>query len=124
MQDQLRALIADHCDWLGEQVTAIADALLTADGGIVAEQDVVLRARETTHQITGTTGTMGFGAIGHLAAELEDALAAMAETGSFEDEVACAQIGALLAQLRMQAATMTPEQSSLFHKDLSALAGG
>ena len=74
MQEQLRALITNHCNWLQGQIAQISDTLVCADGTIANEHDAVHLAREQVHQITGTTGTMGFSKISSAAGELEDAL--------------------------------------------------
>lgn len=121
MQDQLRALIARHCAWLGPQVAEIAKALgqLKADDG--ASSAVLRQAIGLNHQIAGTSGSMGFGTVSDAAGSLEQLLLAIAESGTPPASSQCAQILAHFSALQAASSGLQPEHSSLYDADLSNL---
>ncbi len=121
MQDQLRALIAKHCSWLSAQVADIAtcmDNLKSGDSGGAAD---VRKAIELTHQISGTSGSMGFRAVSARALELEEHLLEIEKMNDFHDDARYARARSLLGLLRDAAGGATPENSSLYNVDLARL---
>ena len=117
MQDQLRALISRHCTWLSSQVADIASAL----SGLSDDPRAIRLAIELTHQITGTSGSMGFAGVSEQAGALENHLLDLEQQEGLPDGQQCAQILALFSALETASADLQPEMSSLFNADLSAL---
>lgn len=123
MQDQLHALISNHCSWVRAQVQLIEDGLAPILGQTAGEpKPGLLEAREQTHQITGTSGTMGFPLVSSQARALEARLEVLADSSGPVSADDLADIAMLLANLRHSVGDVSPESSSLFGVDLSQIA--
>ncbi len=123
MQDQLHALISSHCNWVRAQVSLIDEELAS----VIASQSShwhqsVLTARELTHQITGTSGTMGFPAVSDAALALEDRLTDLGKGPTAPDQATCDQLATLFGQLQELANTTSLESSHLFGINLAEVA--
>lgn len=123
MQDQLHALIARHCSWIRAQVSLIDEEL----SPVVAGQSThwhqsVLTARELTHQITGTSGTMGFPAVSVAAEALEDRLVVLGKGLTAPDKATLDALAILFGQLQELANTTSLEGSHLFGINLADVA--
>ncbi len=121
MQDQLRALIDKHCDWLERQIALIADSLEALTEGKNNRREIINEAREQTHQITGTSGTMGFKQVSLAAQALENCLEATGQNSDGLDPQQFMQINTLFHTLSALAAEVSPEKSTLYNVDLSQI---
>ena len=121
MQDQLRALISRHCAWLTGQISDIAAALGALEAGSGAPRDVLRQAIELTHQISGTSGSMGFAEVSEAASDLEYHLLDVETRGLAIDASEIARILALFVALETVSSGLRAERSSLYDADLSGL---
>jgi HPt (histidine-containing phosphotransfer) domain-containing protein len=121
MQDQLRALIAKHCSWLSAQVADIAACMDHLNSGTSGGGADVRPAIELIHQISGTSGSMGFRAISERAMELEEHLLEIEKMNGLPDDARYARAHALFGALRDAANGVAPESSSLYNVDLARL---
>lgn len=120
MQDQLHALISSHCNWVRAQVSLIDEELAS----IITSQSThwhqsLLTARELTHQITGTSGTMGFSAVSDAALALEDRLTDLGKGSTAPDRVVRDELATLFGQLQELANNTSLESSHLFGINLA-----
>ena len=123
MQDALRALIENYCATLARQVEEIAGHLESAGAG--ADALTPLRAAlDPVHQISGLSGTMGYKAISDCSMELERFMRRFDENDQAPAAKDLQVIGTLFETLSQQAAAVEPENSTLYHADLSAIAAG
>ena len=121
MQDQLRALISRHCAWLTGQVSDIAAALGTLQARPGKSRDALRRAIELTHQISGTSGSMGFAEVSEAASDLEYHLLDVETRGLSVDGSEMTRILALFVALETVSSGLRAERSSLYDADLSGL---
>lgn len=123
MQDQLHALIASHCNWVRAQVSLIDEELSPVVAGQSTHwHQTVLTARELTHQITGTSGTMGFPAVSVAAEALEDRLTDLGKGHMAPDKATLDELATLFGQLQELANTTSLEGSHLFGINLAEVA--
>ncbi|SFN87925.1 Hpt domain-containing protein [Cohaesibacter marisflavi] len=118
MIDQLRKLIARHCETLQREVRGIEQnvaAILEADE---PSSDLVQQTIAKAHKLKGGSGTIGFQDISETAAGLERALKMVAQlSGPLPVEVKD-EIARLFAMLADLIRTVQPEQSDLFNVQL------
>lgn len=120
VQQQVRDLLERYCARLFDQIE-ILDEMLSNPSGSGAPSSTILEAREITHEMRGTAGSLGFPDIAAAAAALDDDLKRLVEQGC----VSAAQLHvskALFVQLRQIASQATPQGSILYDADLSMLA--
>lgn len=123
MQDQLHALIASHCSWVRAQMSLIEEELASVITGQSSHwHQSVLTARELTHQITGTSGTMGFPAVSDAALALEDHLTDLGNGLTAPDRAIRNELATLFGQLQELANTTSLESSHLFGVNLAEVA--
>lgn len=119
MQDKLTGLIEKHCVWLARTVSSIEAFLCTADGDDECRSLAVSEALSLTHQITGSSGSVGFGDVSAAAAVLEEHLkmlhlGALALTSSQMFRAL-----ALHSDLKRAAEAVRPETSTLYGVNLA-----
>ena len=116
-KEEVCALIERHGVWLDENVEKIAQSLdrcAMPDGGASSP---LREALNIAHQITGTSGSIGYPHISAAAAELEESLSQILASGS--EVISDARGDDLRAQvdrLRSLAASTSPAQSELYAK--------
>ena len=121
MQEQLRALIEQHCVSLRRILSEVENCLAPEAGGGPGEANLD-RALGLVHQIKGSSGSIGFGEVSQSAAMLEAQLKRLRdgefeEAGDFSRDLSSSFDG-----LRNLVAGLTPRQSTLFDADLGHLA--
>ena len=120
MQDALRALIENYCTTLARQVGEIAGHVEHMRRG----PDVLAPLRpalDLVHQISGLSGTMGYAEISDCAMEFEKFMRRFDEDGRIPSADDLIKISAHFDMLAKRAAAVTPQQSTLYDADLSAL---
>jgi len=117
-QEQMRDLLRRYCTKLFGQLE-ILDQLLSQSCGIDAPSQVPLtEAQNITHEMRGTSGSLGFSDISAAASALDNDLKLLAT----QDRVAQSQLQIskiLFARLRKIASQATPQKSALYFADLS-----
>ena len=123
MQDALRALIDNYCVTLACQMKEIAGHLedMSATGDALAP---LCAALDPLHQISGLSGTMGYKPISDTAMQLETFMRRFEENDEPPTAGDIAAISSMFERLSQQAMAVEPENSTLYHADLSALAAG
>jgi HPt (histidine-containing phosphotransfer) domain-containing protein len=122
VQRQVRNLLERYCERLFDQIE-ILDEVLSNKSNIGAPSSTITGAREITHEMRGTAGSLGFPDIAALASALDDDLKRLVE----QDGISAAQLGvskALFVELRRIASQANPQKSLLYDADLSILAKG
>ena len=118
-QEQLRDLLKRHCASLLDQVE-ILDKLISQNYGASAQSSApIAKAQNITHQIKGTSGSMGFLEISCVASKLDDKLKLLAK----QDSISQLQLRSpreLLVRLRKIAGQATPQKSTLYDADLAS----
>jgi HPt (histidine-containing phosphotransfer) domain-containing protein len=106
---ELQMLIERHCQTIAGEVAAVSDSLavLWASGSAEAIRSSI----EHAHKIVGSSGSIGFPEVSAAAAALEKALKALPQDDMTPGRRA--PITALLEQLKVSAAAMAPEKSTL-----------
>jgi HPt (histidine-containing phosphotransfer) domain-containing protein len=122
VQQQVRNLLERYCERLFDQIK-ILDEVLSNKSNIGAPSSAITGAREITHEMRGTAGSLGFPDIAALGAALDDDLKRLVE----QDRISAAQLHvskALFVELRRIASQANPQKSLLHDADLSILARG
>ncbi|MFN0262265.1 Hpt domain-containing protein [Tepidamorphus sp. 3E244] len=118
MTNPLHPLIERHCEWLSETVGEIR--LLVAN--LNTDRQVARRAYELTHEITGSSGTMGFAQVSAAAAVLEEKLKPMSAQPAPYPPFDLLHVQSLYNDLATASHGVEPRHSSLFNVDLAAMA--
>ena len=122
MIDQLRKLIARHCETLQREVMEIEQSVTTILSETDPSAEHVQLAIAKAHKLKGGSGTIGFQEISETAAGLERALKMVAELrGPLPVEVK-EEVAKLFARLADLIQTVQPEQSDLFNIQLPSSA--
>ena len=114
--DRIRALIRGGKDQLIAQVKDVSRLL----EGPIANIDDIAAARAITHQIKGTSGSIGFDELAAAAAALDEELQTIlrrSEVGG----AASSRYSNLLAELQSIADRTRSERSALYDTDLTTL---
>lgn len=118
VHEQLRVILKRYCMNLFDQIEML-DQLMSQTCGIGAQSSAqIAEAQNITHQMKGTSGTMGFPDIAAAASALDDGLKLLAK----RDRVSQPQLQVskeLFARLRKIASQVTPQASTLYDADLS-----
>lgn len=121
VREQIRALLQRHCTTIKAQVEEVEAAL----SGVVTSEDhqaaSIRVAQGLTHQIKGTSGSMGYRETSAAAATLDQTLKALlTDTGSISPAQLQHALD-LLRDLQRHARNASPEASSLYSADLPRL---
>jgi HPt (histidine-containing phosphotransfer) domain-containing protein len=123
VQEQMRDLLKRYCTRLFGQLETL-DQLLSQSCGIDTHSSAPLtEAQNITHEMKGTSGSLGFSDIAAAASALDNDLKRLARQGC----VSRSQLRnsrALFARLREVASQATPQKSALYFADLSTPASG
>jgi HPt (histidine-containing phosphotransfer) domain-containing protein len=119
VQEQLRALVERHLSHLGEDLATIG-ALLTPKGDTLPVAQVS-EAEAITHQLKGTSGSMGLPDISGAASALDETLKLLCKAPAPIPAVELQAAQEQLATLRRIAEGTTPAMSTLYNADVSKL---
>lgn len=118
VQDQLRDLLKRHCTSLLDQIETL-DQLISQNGDTSVQSSApIAKAQNITHQMKGTSGSMGFLEVSSAASMLDDELKLLAK----QDRISQPQLQFskdLLVRLRKIASQATPQKSTLYDADLA-----
>jgi HPt (histidine-containing phosphotransfer) domain-containing protein len=120
-QERMRDLLKRYCTKLFGQLE-ILDQLLSQSCGIDA-QSLLTEAQNITHEMRGTSGSLGYSDIAAAASALDNNLILLAR----RDRVSQSQLQiskALFARLREIASQATPQKSAFYFADLPTPASG
>jgi len=115
MQDRLRQLINRHCTWLHDTMPALRHNLLPLITQGQADCEAVRAAKVMSHQIKGSSGSVGFGEISAAATELDNHLSKLMQAGSPAGADERKLLENLCIKLANIVATVTPETSALYN---------
>jgi HPt (histidine-containing phosphotransfer) domain-containing protein len=122
VQEQMRDLLKRHCTNLLDQVEMVGQ-LLSQSCDVGAQSPTpIAKAQNITHQIIGTTGSMGFPDVAAAASALDDNLQLLAADQHRVSQSQLQVSKQLFARLQKVASQATPERSRLYDADLSRLA--
>lgn len=115
MQEKLRKLIDRHCTWLHDTMPALRHNLspLITQGD--ADNDAVRAAKVISHQIKGSSGSVGFREISEAATRLDGHIGQLMEakvTASPEDRQT---LDTLCIELQNIVAIVEPQTSALYN---------
>nr|WP_319515455.1 Hpt domain-containing protein [uncultured Cohaesibacter sp.] len=118
MIDQLRKLIARHCETLQREEREIEQTVTEILASEEPSPELVQQAIAKAHKLKGGSGTIGFRDISETAAGLERTLKMVAQlSGPLPVEVKD-EIAKLFAKLADLIGAVQPEQSDLFNVQL------
>jgi HPt (histidine-containing phosphotransfer) domain-containing protein len=122
VQEQMRDLLKRHCANLLDQVEMVGQLLSQCCDVGTQSPTPIVQAQNITHQIIGTTGSMGFPDVAAAASALDDNLKLLAakQQGASQSELQVSK--QLFERLQKIASQATPERSRLYDADLSRLA--
>jgi HPt (histidine-containing phosphotransfer) domain-containing protein len=124
IHEQLREILKRGCASLRDQVETVGRLLpqiaTSADDAAVT----IAEAQAITHQIKGTSGTIGFKDLAAAAAALDDSLKQLGERPMRVDQNQLQISNQLFTRLQTIARETTCENSALYDVDVSTLAGG
>jgi HPt (histidine-containing phosphotransfer) domain-containing protein len=122
VQQQMRDLLKRHCTNLLDQVEMVGQLLSQCCNVGTQSPTPIAKAQNITHQIIGTTGSMGFPDVAAAASALDDNLKLLAakQQGASQSELQVSK--QLFERLQKIASQATPEGSRLYDADLSRLA--
>ncbi len=118
VQDKLRALITVHCATIKDSVGQVETSLARLYGPADRHPGVIEEARGLTHQLKGSSGSIGFREVSNAATVLDDFLKSVCGIDRRLDNVELQRIFHLLHNLKSEAAAISPEHSSLYHAEL------
>ena len=122
IQDKLRELVVRHCSSLRTNSELLAGFIAEMnEPGNVSGQPA-RDALHLAHQIAGAGGSIGFSDVSVIASDIEHALQPIVAVNGIPSPVQRERIAGLVSQLRTFADALTPESSTLFRVDASALA--
>lgn len=117
-ENRFRILIERHCETLQSSVAAAGTCLAEYWQDPAAAAEAAQRVADITHSIAGAGGTIGFHEVTRRARALEDAFRPLAQgeppSGAVRDRIA-----ALFGDLERVVAGIRPEDSTLYHLDLT-----
>ena len=122
LQEQMRDLLNRHCAYLLDQVETVGQLLSQCCDVGTQSPTPIAKAQNITHQIIGTTGSMGFPDVAAAASALDDNLKLLAaeQHGVSQSQLQVSK--QLFERLQKIASQATPERSRLYDADLSRLA--
>lgn len=123
VQDQLRALLERHCATVRQNVDSIGRMLREVSAPGIRPAAAVGRAEALAHQLKGSSGSVGFPEVSSAAKALDDQLKLLCAIG--DDTAILSQMAgvhSLYDELKRQASAITPQSSTLYDIDLSAIA--
>jgi len=115
MQDRLRQLINRHCTWLHETMPALRHNLTPLITQGQADCDAVRAAKVMSHQIKGSSGSVGFGEISAAATELDNHISKLMQASALAASGDRQLLEDLCLKLANIVATVTPETSALYN---------
>lgn len=117
VQQRVNEIITRHCVWMTAQIAQI-ECAMTGEPGIDRLRATQLgELRELVHQMTGSSGTVGFAEIGRTAALLEDHLVELMQSDGHQlSEHDASQLVGLLRDLKQMIAEARPETSTLYRQ--------
>lgn len=118
MGEKFKALLDTHCVWLDDTVRQINDNMAVIMQDEQARSDALSEALMLTHQIMGTSGSMGFKEVSQTAALLEKQLELLEPAPDAFSTWDHEKSFALLNKMKMIADSTTPQSSSLFNVEL------
>jgi HPt (histidine-containing phosphotransfer) domain-containing protein len=116
----LRALILRHCATLVERVGALGKIVLSLPNARDCQREIA-EGRALAHQITGSSGSIGFDEISALAADLECKFLELQGPAQGADRTRLAEVASLYRKLESAAQATSPEHSRLYNTDLQKL---
>ena len=120
VQDQVRALVAGHCERLPTHVEEIGGKLsrfVNAEANHEAHLDELIAL---VHKLNGSSGSIGFRAVGAAAAALEDHLSELDLSGACPEATDLAKALVLFNALERTASETRPDDSTLYHADFES----
>jgi HPt (histidine-containing phosphotransfer) domain-containing protein len=116
----LKALISRHCATLVGRVGALG-AIVQALPDASDRQVQIAEGRALAHQITGSSGSIGFDDLSTLAAALESKFVELQRPGQSADRMRLVEVASLYRKLESAAQATSPEHSRLFDTDIHKL---
>lgn len=115
MQEKLRTLISRHCVWLHDTMPALRHNLSPLISHGEADNDAVRAAKVMSHQIKGSSGSVGFREISDAATMLDGHIGRLmaAETTASPEERE--RLDELCVSLQEIVAVVSPEISALYN---------
>lgn len=118
MGEKFKALLDKHCVWLEDTVKRIDEDLILTKRDKASRSWAVAEALMLTHQITGTSGSMGFNEVSERAALLEEQLKPLEFSEGDDYSQDLEHSIELLRSLKVEADKVSPERSSLYYVNL------
>lgn len=115
VESRVRQIIAEHCDWLSEQVKVLATNIAALPAQEDDDVKAAERAVELAHQVKGSCGTLGFLDVSEAAADLEAHLKTVVKDPGSDVR----RTTALFERLRHAIDSVEPEHSTLYDADFS-----
>lgn len=115
MQEKLRKLIDRHCTWLHDTMPALRHNLspLLQEGD--ADNDAVRAAKVISHQIKGSSGSVGFLEISEAATKLDGHIGQLMQAEAAASPEDRQTLDALCDELQNIVAIVEPQTSSLYN---------
>ncbi len=116
VQDKLRSLIKVHCVTIKGSVSELEAGLAGLYGQANRQSEVIIEeARSLTHQLKGSSGSIGFRDVSNAAAILDDYLKSISGMDRRLNDSELQQAFHMLDKLKRETAAISPEHSSLYH---------
>ncbi len=117
--DKLRSLIKVHCVTIKDNVSELEAGLSRLYGQADQQSGCIIEdARGLTHQLKGSSGSIGFRNVSSAAALLDDYLKSVSELDRKLNDSELQRISHMLDKLKREAVAIAPEHSSLYHAQL------
>lgn len=114
--DKLRSLIKVHCVTIKDSVSELEASLSGLYGQADRQSEFIIEeARGLTHQLKGSSGSIGFRDVSNAAAILDDYLKSISGMDRKLNDSELQRIFHMLGKLKRVTATISPEHSSLYH---------
>ncbi len=116
VQDKLRSLIKVHCVTIKDSVSELEAGLASLHEPSDRQSEFIIEdARSLTHQLKGSSGSIGFGNVSNAAAILDDYLKTISGPDRRLNTSELQRIFHMLDTLRRETESISPERSSLYH---------
>jgi HPt (histidine-containing phosphotransfer) domain-containing protein len=117
MQNELRVLIERHCTTIRQYTDLIGGYL---EEGLydspASNRALIIEAEKIAHQLKGSSGSIGFADVSAAASRLDDQLKMLCDEERYISQHEREKTAGLFQVLAEVSKTLTPDQSSLFHR--------
>lgn len=116
VQDKLRSLIKVHCVTIKDSVKELEASLAQLYGHTDRQSELIIEdARGLTHQLKGSSGSIGFRDVSNAAAILDDYLKSISGMDRSLTDFELQRVFHMLDKLKRETVTLSPEHSSLYN---------